>query len=225
MDHQASDAELLRHARAGTAPAFAVLVVRYAPLLHQAAAEATGTRAPQADEAPGGATPEPGDPTALATVRTTFLRAMRRLDRADDGAVGSWLLELQGTPLEAPDTARAAPLATADLDRLWGELAPCWPRGRRPRRPPRWLGHVAIVLLLLVLSVAVPYALLVTAEDDEEDTPDPVEEVVAVPIQDDEFDLRFEDGPSDTDGGGADGSEPSDTDGAGTGADDDPDDA
>ena len=152
-----TDAELLRRARAGVAPAFAVLVHRYAALLHAAAS------------------PEGGGAAHLDTVRRTFLRAMRRLDAADDTALGTWLLDLQGTPLSDDDADRAAPLATAELDQLWGELAPCWPRGRRPRRPPRWLGQVAIVLLLLALSVAVPYALLVTAADEEDDPPAPVD--------------------------------------------------
>ena len=177
-----TDAELLRRARARVAPAFAVLVHRYAALLHAAAS------------------PEGGGAAHLNTVRRTFLRAMRRLDAADDTALGTWLLDLQGTPLSDDDADRAAPLATAELDQLWGELAPCWPRGRRPRRPPRWLGQVAIVLLLLALSVAVPYALLVTAADEEDDPPAPVEEVVAVPIEDDAFDLRFEDAPAGPDG-------------------------
>ena len=187
-----TDAELLRRARAGVAPAFAVLVHRYAALLHAAAS------------------PEGGGAAHLNTVRRTFLRAMRRLDAADDTALGTWLLDLQGTPLSDDDADRAAPLATAELDQLWGELAPCWPRGRRPRRPPRWLGQVAIVLLLLALSVAVPYALLVTAADEEDDPPAPVEEVVAVPIEDDEFDLRFEDAPAGTDGAAPDEVDPDD---------------
>lgn len=182
MDHAEPDAELLRRARAGAAPAFAVLVHRYAAVLNAAASQRADSDAP-----------------ALDTVRRTFLRAMRRLDTADGTALGTWLLDLQGTPLADDDADRAAPLATTELDQLWGELAPCWPRGRRPRRPPRWLGHVAIVALLLALSVAVPYALLVTAVDEEDDPPVPVEEVVAVPIEDDAFDLRFEDAAGEAD--------------------------
>ena len=212
MNHDDSDAELLRRARAGAAPAFAVLVYRYAALLHLAAARhQTGARPTAPDTAhedvrlpaaDGEADPpiESSDDAALATVRQTFLRAMRRLDSADERAVGTWLLELQGTPLAREDAERAAPLATAELDRLWGELAPCWPRGRRQRRPPRWLGHVAVVVVLLLLAVAVPYTLLVTIADEEEDAPVPVAEVVAVPIEDDEFDLRFEDAPAETEG-------------------------
>lgn len=58
--------------------------------------------------------------------------------------------------------------------------------------------------MLLALSVAVPYALLVTAVEEEDEPPVPVEEVVAVPIQDDEFDLRFEDAANDTEVAGPD---------------------
>jgi hypothetical protein len=183
VNHAETDDELLGQAQAGAAPAFAILVHRYAALLHAAASDGSASKA-------GGR-----DAAALDTVRRTFLRAMRRLDAADGAALGSWLLELQGTPLSTAEADRAAPLTTAELDRLWGELAPCWPRGRRHRHPPRWLGHVAIVVLLLALSVAVPYALLVTAAEEEAEAPVPVEEVVGIPIENDEFDLRFEDAP------------------------------
>jgi hypothetical protein len=196
VNHAETDAELLRQAQAGSAPAFAILVHRYAALLHMGASSGSSDA-----RSPGfGSEADGRDAAALDTVRRTFLRAMRRLDTADGAALGTWFLELQGTPLAADEAARAAPLTTAELDRLWGELAPSWPRGRRPRRLPRWLGHVAVVMLLLALSVAVPYALLVTAAE-EEAVPVPVEEVVAVPIENDDFDLRFEDAPTGADEG------------------------
>jgi hypothetical protein len=194
VNHAETDDELLRQAQAGAASAFAILVHRYAALLHAAASNGSDSEAGDPPEARGGR-----DAVALDTVRRTFLRAMRRLDAADGTGLGSWLLDLQGTPLSTAAAERAAPLTTAELDRLWGELAPCWPRGRRPRRPPRWLGHVAIVVLLLALSVTVPYALLVTAAEEEAEAPVPVEEVVGVPIENDEYDLRFEDAPIDAD--------------------------
>jgi hypothetical protein len=195
VNHAETDDELLREAQAGAAPAFAILVYRYAALLHMAASDGSS------DARSHGSGSEAGgrDAVALDIVRRTFLRAMRRLDAADGAALGSWFLELQGTPLAADEADRAAPLTTAELDALWGELAPSWPRGRRPTRPPRWLGHVAVVLLLLALSVAVPYALLVTAAQEEDEAPVPDEEVVAVPIENDDFDLRFEDAPIDPD--------------------------
>ena len=178
------DAALLARARAGEAPAFAVLVHRYAALLHHAAS----------------AGDDPMDRAgALETVQRTFLRAMRRLDRADPEELGGWLLGLQGTPLDEEDVERASPLTTTELDRLWGELAPRWPRGRRRWHVPRWFGQVAVVLVLLALAVAVPYALLVTAVDDDDEGPAPIAEIVAVPIDDDAFDLTFEDAPEDAD--------------------------
>jgi len=244
VNHADTDAELLQRARAGAAPAFAVLVYRYAALLHAGAS--TQIAVPSATAAStGNGSGEPGsggngsggpgsggngsggphaggsraggshdgaassDPAALDTVRRTFLRAMRRLDRADGTALGRWLLDLQGTPLTDDDADHAAPLSTVELDRLWSELAPRWPRGRRPARPPRWVGQVAIVVVLLALSIAVPYALLVTASEEAAELPVPTEEAVAVPIQDDEFDLRFEDEMSDTEltGSGSDASD------------------
>jgi len=177
-DTERDDEELLARAREGDAPAFAVLVHRHAATLRAAAAATSGA-------------------AAVATVRRTFLRAMRRLDRADPADVEGWLLRLQGTPLDEEAAARAAPLANAELDELWRELAPCWPRGRRRRRLPRWVAQVSLVLVLLALAVAVPYALLVTAVETVEQGPDPIAEVVAVPIADDQFDLTFEDAPQD----------------------------
>lgn len=202
-DAERDDEELLTRAREGDAPAFAALVHRHGATLHAAAIAASGPASGAADTASGTADAA-GDPSdgaaALATVRRTFLRAMRRLDRADPADVEGWLLEVQRTPLDEDAAARAAPLASAELDELWRELAPCWPRGRRRRRLPRWVAQVALVLVLLALAVAVPYALLVTAVDETDHGPDPIAEVVAVPIADDQFDLTFEDaGEGDSD--------------------------
>lgn len=202
-DAERDDEELLARAREGDAPAFAALVHRHGATLHAAAIAASRAASGAADSASGTADAA-GDPSdgaaALATVRRTFLRAMRRLDRADPADVEGWLLEVQRTPLDEDAAARAAPLASAELDELWRELAPCWPRGRRRRRLPRWVAQVALVLVLLALAVAVPYALLVTAVDETDHGPDPIAEVVAVPIADDQFDLTLEDaGEGDSD--------------------------
>jgi len=216
-DTDLDDGELLARAREGDAPAFAVLVHRHAATLHAAASASSGSAAGASGatdaasgttdaasdtaDAASGTTDAAGDPgggaAALTTVRRTFLRAMRRLDRADPTDVEGWLLEVQGTPLDADAAARAAPLASAELDELWRELAPRWPRGRRKRRLPRWIAQVALVLVLLALAVAVPYALLVTAVEEADPSPDPIAEVVGVPIVDDQFDLTFEDAGED----------------------------
>lgn len=176
------DQALLARARAGEAPAFAILVHRHAAVLHAAASAGEDLK-----DRDG----------ALATVQRTFVRAMRRLDRADPTDVGGWLRQVQGTPLEPADIEHAPPLTTTELDELWRELSPRWPRGRRPWHVPRWIGKVAVVLVLLALAVAVPYALLVTAADDEDQGPAPIAEVVAVPIDDDGFDLTSEDAAAD----------------------------
>ena len=235
-DADPHDEELLARARAGDAPAFAVLVHRHAATLHAAAvassraASGASSGAADAPSDTASSTADAADPTgdpgdgaaALATVRRTFLRAMRRLDRADPADVEGWLLEVQGTPLDEDAAARAAPLASAELDELWRQLAPCWPRGRRRRRLPRWVPRVALVLGLLVLAVAVPYALLVTAVEEVDDGPEPIAEVVAVPIADDQFDLTFEDALEndlendlDEDGFGPDAEPDADADGSG----------
>lgn len=166
-DGTATDAELLTRAGAGDSAAFAVLVHRHAAALHAAAT------------ASGSADPEAG-------VVTTLSRAMRRLDEAPTDDVRGWLLELQrtrrGSSGEEPAEDEVPPLREQVLDRIWAELAPRWPRGRRPVRVPRWVGHIALVALLLVLSVAVPYLLLVTAADSDAG-PAPLAEVVAEPLE------------------------------------------
>ena len=192
-DADRDDEELLARARDGEASAFAILVHRHAATLHAAAVASSGAAA---------------DAATLTTVRRTFLLAMRRLDRADPTDLEGWLLSVQGTPLDEEAAARATPLTTSELDELWRQLAPCWPRGRRRRRLPRWVGQVALVLVLLALAVAVPYALLVTAVEEADQGPDPIAEVVAVPIDDDQFDLTFEDTPQDDADGATDGEEP-----------------
>jgi hypothetical protein len=173
MTGQPDDAALLAQARSGEVGAFAVLVLRHAPRLH-AAARRGGAGAP--DE----------------VVVRTFARAMRRLDRAPDEDVPGWLLGLQ-QPRRRGDDQVAVPadedgavLPERTVDAIWAELAPRWPSGRRPVRPPRWLGQVALIALLLVLSVAIPYLLLVTAAEQDE-APGPLAELVAEPLEEDDW--------------------------------------
>ncbi|MFP4635070.1 MAG: hypothetical protein ACLFRD_04340, partial [Nitriliruptoraceae bacterium] len=69
-----------------------------------------------------------------------------------------------------------------------------WPRGRRPRRPPRWLirgiGALTLLAALLALAVVGPYVALTTAEDQQ--TGEVVlDEVVAEPY-DGELDKQQE---------------------------------
>jgi hypothetical protein len=166
------DDELLARAQVGDVGAFAALVHRYAPTVH-AAARARGE----------------ADPDAV--VVTTLRRAMRQLDRAPADDVAGWLVGLsvprrrRDDTVELPDADTVSPLTDRTVDGIWAALAPRWPSGRRPVGLPRWVGQVALVALLLVLSVAVPYVLLVTAAEESED-PGPIAEVIAEPVEDDD---------------------------------------
>jgi len=177
-DPDAGDAQLVARAAQGEVGAFAILVHRHAAGLYGSA----------------------GD---MALVQRAFQRAMRRLDRADTEDVAGWLRSLlptqrgAGRDADASDVDVPAPLlARHELDALWAELAPRWPQGRRRLRLPRWVGQVALVLFLLVLAVTLPYLVLTTAAEPD-DRPEPVAEVEGVPLDDDAFDLTFEDAPDD----------------------------
>ncbi|MFU8840552.1 MAG: hypothetical protein ACNA8R_07490 [Nitriliruptoraceae bacterium] len=179
MTADPDDDALLARARAGDVGAFAGLVHRHAPRVH-AAARGAGEEAPDA-----------------VTTRT-FVRAMRRLDEAPPDDLAGWLLDLQpphrgrepgsGAPddriVPADEEPEALPQGT--LDAIWTELAARWPSGRRPVRLPRWVAHVALVALLLGLSVAIPYLLLVTAAE-QNDTAPPLADVVAEPLEEDDW--------------------------------------
>lgn len=166
------DDEVLARARVGDAGAFAVLIHRYAPTVHAAAGEH-------------------GDPDPDATVIAVFQRAMRQLDHAPPDDVAGWLVRLalprrqRNDAAAPPDPDTVSPLPDRAVDAIWAELAPRWPSGRRPLRLPRWVGQVAVVLLLLVLSVAVPYVLLVTTAEEAQE-PAPIAEVIAEPVEDDD---------------------------------------
>lgn len=166
------DTELLARARAGDPSGFAALVHRYAAVLHAAARSA-------------------GHDDADAAVVAALTRAMRRLDAAEADDLAAFLVGLlaprgrRSEPLAVPDLDDVAPLPTADVDAIWAALAPRWPTGRRPVQVPRWVGAVALVIVLLVLSVAIPALLLVTADD--EQGPAPLAEVVAEPLEEDDL--------------------------------------
>lgn len=171
MSDGAGDAEQLARARAGDPSGYAALVHRYAPVLH-AAARTAGREDPD------------------AAVVAALTRSMRRLDAADPDDLGSWLVSLleprraRSEPVAVPDPDEVAPLPTADVDAIWAALAPRWPTGRRPVRVPRWVGHVALLVVLVALSVAIPMLLLTTADDDQ--GPAPLAEVVAEPLEEDD---------------------------------------
>jgi len=174
------DADLLARARQGDATAFAVLLHRYGPAVHDVLTDPSPDR-----DAPavGGAA------TATAGLTRTFLAAMRQLDEADGQHIRRWLLRLALDEEPGPEPlARAQepePLPAAVLDQVWAELATRWPTGRRPLRAPRWVGHVALLLILLALAAGVPYVVLVTASEGEEPPP-PISEVVAEPLADED---------------------------------------
>ena len=173
------DADLLARARQGDATAFAVLLHRYGPAVHAVLAEPSPDRGAQATD---------GAATATTGLTRTFLAAMRQLDAADDQDIRRWLLRLALDEEPGPE-----PLPAAVLDQVWTELATRWPTGRRPLRAPRWVGHVALLLILLALAAGVPYVVLVTASEGEE-APPPISEVVAESLDDEDAAARTDAG-------------------------------
>lgn len=170
----ADDAQLVARAARGEVGAFAILVHRHAAGIYA----------------------HTGD---MALVQRAFQRAMRRLDHADTDDVPGWLRSLvparrgAGRSPDAGGVHGSTPLlATHELDALWAVLAVRWPQGRRRLRLPRWVGQVALVLFLLVLAVTLPYLVLTTAGEGD-GRPEPVGEVEGVRLDDDAFDLTFED--------------------------------
>ncbi|MFP4311176.1 MAG: hypothetical protein ACLFS9_04235 [Nitriliruptoraceae bacterium] len=179
---------LLTRARAGDAGAFAALVHRYAPVLHAAATEA-------------------GADDLDAAVTTALRRAMRRLEAAEPADLASWFVGLlpaprRGQDIAVPDEEHVAPLPDPQVDAIWAALAPRWPTGRRPVRVPRWVGQVALVLVLVALSVALPI-LLLTSQEVDNGQPEPLAEVIAEPLEED--DLGDPDTPDGDEQDGADG--------------------
>lgn len=132
-----SDAELIRLAQAGWAPAFAVLVHRYAPVVR-----ATRPRS------------EPAAPL----VTSVFLHAMRELAGRDPAApVLPWLLRIAGAGTKSPPTP--APLSSEELDAIWAELHRFWPDGLRHARARPWR-RAAAVACLAVLAGLIPAMVL-----------------------------------------------------------------
>ncbi len=142
-----SDTELVPLAQDGDASAFAVIVHRHAPRVRAVLAD---TRDPDA---------------RLQQVFVTAMRALPTLDPEPD--VTAWLTGLATDrtrrPVEPGDVPE--PLDDEHLDRLWAALAARWPDGRRRRSIPGWVGVIAFVLLVLALSVLVPYATLTFGSD------------------------------------------------------------
>lgn len=158
-----SDTELVELARAGWAPAFAVLFHRHAALVHGAA---------QDRAAP------------VEAVEHVFVRAMRDLrSEGPGGDVGEWLAGLAGA--SAPSAVELPP---AERDAVWRRLHERWPDGRRHRHRVPWRG-VGLVAALVVLAAAVPAVLLLgltggLAGDDESRVPEEAE-LRATPVPED----------------------------------------
>jgi hypothetical protein len=161
-----SDAELVERARAGSAPAFAVLLHR-----HGAAVRAVVA----------------GDRDPTGAVIGTFVTAMRRLPAHPvDDTPRDWLLQLAASEVRKPQTADAQPmpdLEPDELDEIWAELDLRWPDGRVPRTVPRWVGWSALVITLAALAILVPYTVL-TLGGNGDDGPNELASLVARPFED-----------------------------------------
>ncbi len=132
-----SDEELIRLAQAGWAPAFAVLVYRYAPVVR-----ATRPRA------------EP----AVPFLTHVFLEAMRELHERDPRTpVAPWLLGLAGEGAKSATTP--VPLSPDELDAIWAQLHHFWPDGHRHVRNVPWR-QTAAVVGLAALAGLVPAVVL-----------------------------------------------------------------
>jgi hypothetical protein len=149
-----SDAELMKLAKAGWAPAFAVLVHRHAPVVHAALGD---------------------DPDPLSATTAVFVHAMRELRQRDaDAPLAPWLLELIDRP---PPAEPSAPTAE-ELDAIWLELDRRWPDGERPATTWPWR-RLATVAALVVVAAAVPALVLGVDGPEAEDL-----ELRAVPVTD-----------------------------------------
>ena len=132
-----SDEELIRLAQAGWAPAFAVLVHRYAPVVR-----ATRPRA------------EP----AVPFLTHVFLVAMRELRGRDPRApVAPWLLGLAGSGARSAKTP--VPLSPEELDAIWTRLHSLWPNGHRHAPAFPWR-RTAAAVGLAALAGLVPAVVL-----------------------------------------------------------------
>jgi hypothetical protein len=132
-----SDEELIRLAQAGWAPAFAVLVHRYAPVVR-----ATRPRA------------EP----AVPFLTHVFLQAMRELRSRDPRApVAPWLLGIAGAG--ARSAKAPVPLSTEELDAIWTRLHGSWPNGHRHAPAVPWR-RTAAIIGLAALAGLVPAVVL-----------------------------------------------------------------
>jgi hypothetical protein len=137
-----SDTELVSQAVAGERAAFAALVARTA-----------------ADVAAS----VPQDKDQYQSVYAVYRQAMRQLsDGAEPTDLHEWLVTLT-TQLRLPEPKRRAAhdptfRAERDLDRLWHDLEPLWPNGKKRRQRP---SKRTVLILATVLAVTViPLALL-----------------------------------------------------------------
>lgn len=157
-----SDTELLERARAGSAPAFAVLLYRHGPAV----------RAVVADHA---------DP--LRAMVGTFARAMRELPEPTEGAPRDRLIELAGAEVDRPRPPEpAVPLGPDELDAIWVELDQRWPDGKVPWSLPRWVGWSASIVVLAAMAVLVPHAVLTFGANGDEG-PNEMAHLVARPFE------------------------------------------
>lgn len=185
-----SDEELVTLARRGWPAPFAVLLHRHGATVRAAVASRS-------------------DPDA-AVVRT-FTRAMQHLRRVDPAApLEPWLLAL--APGRRGRTAPPANLGpTLDgqqLDALWAQLAPRWPRGRETgRRLPTWIRWSLLTLALMALAVVIPYATVTTGQRGTvpDTAAEPLRAALVQPAEDGTTDADGTDGDGTTDADGTDG--------------------
>lgn len=156
-----SDTDLVRHASAGSAPAFATIVHRHAPQVH-----AVFSHAP--------------DPHARVTA--TFLDAMKRLDSlGEEAEVGSTLLEIAGARGGDATSGASEPsqLSDDEVDAIWAQLYRRWPSGRARPALPSAAPRAALVATLVAVGFLLPRMVLAAGATEEVE----LEHIVAKPYE------------------------------------------
>jgi hypothetical protein len=157
-----TDLELLELARDGSSPAFASLLHRHRDVLQRGALRAEH--------------PE-------QVVEATMLTAIRGLRRGSvpDHDLRGWLVSLVDEQVALdPGRPGVERMLPGDwFDRRWVRAERHWPSGRRLPLPPRWVGQVAVAVLLAAAGAGGTY-LVVTSDG----TTEVIRELIAEPVDD-----------------------------------------